>query len=304
MQTTRNRRRQEGVTLTELMIAMVIMAVVTAQALMLLSSQQKTYAGQGAVIQAQEEARLVTEMILGDVRMAGFLVPSYTGLTGIDGGANGPDIMCMSDPSIMANDSIITAARRLSGGTTAADLDGGDSIVILTASSMDVDGDGNATDDFLVGSGIIISDGNRHHCALITDMSGPKMVIDPRAPAGFAIVAGVGRAVPAIIYRLTSAGLMRNNVVLSQRVENLQAMYAVDTNDDGSIGGGEFPIHDVTGSDPDLIRGVQVSVLTRTLLEDPTNLGSRMPAAGNHVAGEPDNFLRRRFTSNAVPRNL
>jgi hypothetical protein len=29
-----------------------------------------------------------------------------------------------------------------------------------------------------------------------------------------------------------------------------------------------------------------------------------MPAAGNHVAGAPDNFKRRRFTANAVPRNL
>ncbi len=78
----------------------------------------------------------------------------------------------------------------------------------------------------------------------------------------------------------------------------------MDTDGDGSIGAGEFPIHDVSASDPTRIRGIQLSVLTRTLTEDPTNLSSRMPAAGNHLPGDPDNFLRRRFTTNGVPRNL
>jgi prepilin-type N-terminal cleavage/methylation domain-containing protein len=299
-----NRRTQGGVTLTELMIAMVIMAVVTAQALLLFSNQQSSYASQGAVSEIQKDARLVTEMILSDIRMAGFLVPTYAGLSGMDGGANGPDVLCVSDPSIMDTDAIITASGRLTGATLSDALGAGHDRVKLVASSMDIDGDGNATDDFVAGNGIIISDGNRHHCARISGFTAGSPDIDPRPPAGFAIAAGAGRAVPAIIYQLDDTGLLRNSILLSRYVENLQFEYAVDINGDGSIGAGEFPVHDIVASDPDEIRGVQISVMTRTANEDPANLGSRMPIAGNHVAGARDNFLRRRFTSNAVPRNL
>ena len=125
----------------------------------------------------------------------------------------------------------------------------------------------------------------------------------PDTDAGFTIPAGA-RAVPAVIYQLTATGLRRNGLVLSTQVENLQFEYAVDIDGDGAIGAGEFPIHDVEAQDPTEIKGVQISVLTRTPDEDPQNLGSRMPRAANHDPGAPDNFLRRRFTANAVPRNI
>ena len=83
-----------------------------------------------------------------------------------------------------------------------------------------------------------------------------------------------------------------------------EAEYALDTDGDGTIGAGEFPIHDVTAVDPTAIEGGQISVLTRSEEEDPTNLGSRMPPAANHVAGAPDNFMRRRSMASAAPRNL
>jgi Tfp pilus assembly major pilin PilA len=298
------RRMQGGTTLPELMIAAIIMAVVTAQALLLLTNQQKSYAGQGAVMEIQQDARLVTGMVLSDVRMAGFMVPPFTGVSGFDGGANGADTLCVSDPTIIANDSIITAGSRLTGATLSDAFESGDTRVQLVVTSMDIDGDGNATDDFLVGNGIIVSDGNSHHCARVVSFTAGEPNITPAPPAGFAIAAGAGRAVPAIIYQLRAGGLFRNDVLLSRFVENFQLEYAVDTNGDGSIGAGEFPVHNISGSNPADIRGTQISTLTRTAIADPTNLGSRMPAAANHVAGTRDNFLRRRFTSNAVPRNL
>ena len=297
----RTRRRENGFTIAELMVALVIMVIVTSQALLMFTTQHRTYVGQGQTNDIQHEARLIIEMMLSDIRMAGFLVPDGTAISGFDGGTNDPDRICVSDPSVITDAVIEDAVGPLAGASLGAILGATAGTVNLVASTMDIDGDGN--DDFADGAGIIISDGTRHHCARITGpgASGPNFL--PLTPTGFSIPAG-SRAVPAVIYELTNNGLLRNGVVLSTQVENLQFEYAVDLDGDGVIGGGEFPIHDVEARDPTLILGVEISVLTRTLEEDPTNLSSRMPAAGNHVAGVPDNFLRRRFSASVVPRNI
>jgi prepilin-type N-terminal cleavage/methylation domain-containing protein len=295
------RTRENGFTIAELMIALVIMAIVTSQALLMFTTQHRTYVGQGQTTDIQQEARLVTEMILSDVRMAGFLVQNTTAISGFDGGATNPDRLCVSDPSAISAPVITAAVGPLAGATVDAVLGAGAGTVNLDAGSMDIDGDG--FDDFPTNSGIIISDGLRHHCARITGAgaSGPDFA--PNTEAGFTVPAGA-RAVPAVIYELTVNGLMRNGVLLSSQVENLQFEYAVDIDGDGTIGAGEFPIHDVQAQDPTEIKGVQISVLTRTPDEDPQSLGSRMPRAANHDPGALDNFLRRRFTANAVPRNI
>jgi prepilin-type N-terminal cleavage/methylation domain-containing protein len=300
---TSNRSRS-GFTLTELMIGAVIAAIVISQSLLLFASQQKVYLGQSHTIEIQSDTRLMLELMLNDVRMAGFLVPSFMGISGADGGVNGPDILCLSDSSIIDANTIVGADRLLSGATLQNALTGGDNSVDLVAATMDIDGNGDPNDDFSAGNGIIISDGTNHHCTRIESFTLGQPNIEHSPPGGFLIPAGTGRAVPAIIYELVGSSLARNSMVLSRQVENLQVQYAVDTDNDGSIGAGEFPIHDISGSLPDRIRRLRLSVLTRTSVEDPANRGSRMPIAGNHVAGIPDNFLRRRFDTSAIPRNL
>ena len=295
-----NDRSRGGFTITELLIASIITVIVISQSLLLLTSQQTVYVGQTNMVEIQSDTRLVMELMLNDVRMAGFLVPSMNAISGFDGGASNPDRMCVSDPSVIDDAVVVAAVGPLAGATLGAVLGNGAGTVNLVATSMDIDGDGD--DDFDTDSGIILSNGTSHHCARITGAGGSGPNFAPVTPAGFSIPAG-SRAVPAVIYELTGAGLMRNNVLLSSDVENLQFEYVVDLNGDGVVDPGEFPIHDVETRDPNEIKGVQISVRTRTANEDPQNLGSRMPRAANHDPGPQDNFLRRRFTANAVPRN-
>lgn len=167
---------------------------------------------------------------------------------------------------------------------------------------MDIDSDGDT--DFGLGAGIIVSDGSDTHCARITDVTGNVVTFTPQTPAGFSAAAGASRSAPSVIYELTGGGLRRNSVLLSTQVENVQVEYAIDLDDDGDIDGAEFPIDDMTGSDPALIRGVRIHVITRTPNQDPDFRGSGMPAAANHAAGAPDGFRRRSFSANAVARNL
>ena len=298
-------RRQslsQGFTMIELLVSMAIMAVITVSVLMVFTTQHKTYVGQERVLEVQQDARLVAEMVLADVRTAGLLMPPITGIAGRDGGTGGPDVLCLSDPSVLNEANILAALAPFDGANLFALVDDADTTVQLVPSTMDVDGDGD--DDFAANAGIILSDGVDTHCARITDVTGNVVTFVPATPAGFLVTTAQGRAAPAVIYELTGTGLLRNSILLSAQVENVQVEYAIDADDDGVIDNTEFPIHDMTASDPSLIRGLRLSVITRTPNEDPEFRGSGMPAAGNHDPGAADGFLRRRFTASVAARNL
>lgn len=296
----------QGFSLPELMVATVILAVVMTGAMLVFTTQHRIYLSQGQMLAVQQDARLVTQMMIADVRAGGFLVPKSVGLAGIDGGASAPDLLCMSDPSVLDEAEIDSANARLDGARLDSTLGNGKDEVQLTAASVDIDGDGD--DDFVLGAGIIISDGSDTHCARITALSVAGLVATvefaPATPGGFSVGTGPGRAVPAVIYELNGTTLRRNSVLLSDRIENIQGEYAIDLDDDGTIEAGEFPVHDMTASNPSLIRGLRLTVIARTPSEDPDFRSSGMPAIGNHNAGGPDGFVRRRFSANATARNL
>ena len=297
-------RYSQGFTMAELLVAVVILAVVTTGAMLMFTTQHKAYIGQERILEVQQDARLVTEMILADVRLGGFLVPQNTGIGGIDGGANAPDVLCTSDPSVIDEAEIDQANGRFPGASLQATLGAAAVTVSLVVASMDIDNSGDS--DFAVGSGILVSDGADTHCARITAINAATgtVTFTPQTPGGFSAGTGPTRAVPAVIYELNGTTLRRNSVLLSQQIENVQVEYAIDLDDNGTIDAGEFPVHDMTASDPDLIRGLRVSVIARTPSEDPDFRSSGMPAAGNHDPGTPDGFLRRRFSTNVIARNL
>jgi len=300
----REQRYSQGFSLAELMVAVVILAVVMTGAMVMFTTQHRTYMGQERVLGAQLDARLVTEMILADIRLGGFLVPQNVGIGGIDGGASAPDVICASDPSVIDEAEIDQANGRFPGASLQATLGAAKETVSLVVASMDIDNSGDA--DFAEDSGILISDGADTHCARIETINAATgtVTFTPKTPGGFSAGTGAARAVPAVIYELNGTTLRRNSVLLSQQIENLQAEYAIDLDDNGTIDGGEFPVHDMTASDPDLIRGVRVSVIARTPSEDPDFRSSGMPVAGNHDPGAPDGFKRRRYSTNVIARNL
>jgi len=98
---------------------------------------------------------------------------------------------------------------------------------------------------------------------------------------------------------------MRNNVLVATDVEDFQVEYAVDTNDDGQIGGGEFPINGLDGAAVANVRGLQISVLTRTSVEEEEHAGpGRHRVANRLAAGTNDGYRRRLATTTAALRNV
>lgn len=296
-------RRGGGFTLLELMIALGILAVVVFQTLAVFSSQQHRYHAQERVVATQEDARLAADMMLSDVRMAGFMVPAFAGIASIDGGNSGADVLCVSDPGVLGEAQIAAATERFDRAAISSAVEAGATSVSIQPGHADIDADGTA--DFVVDQGIVISDGSASHCAYVTSVGSTSIGFAPPAPAGFTVAAVTGRAVPATIYELTGSGLERNGALLTSQVEDVQVEFGLDISGDGVLSGGEFPIHDISGADTNLIRSVRLSILTRTSTEDPTFAGlGRQKVANRDAAGSPDGYRRRLAILSAAPRNL
>jgi hypothetical protein len=257
------------------------------------------------VLSAQEDARLVAEIIAADLRAAGFLVPRSVGISSRDGGIAGPDTICISDPASISAFSIASANQFFDRVKVVNPLGtGADQVKV---DSLDIDNDG--TIDFVQGGGIIISDGTSSHCTRIRAVDAGNRTIQfvTRTPAAnFSVASGTGRAAPALVYEIGGGGLLRNGALLSPRVENLQLQYSIDGNLNGmiDIDLGEDEIDDLEGNDPGQIVGVRLSVITRSSVADPNFSGAGMPAAANHLGTAADGFRRRVVTVNVAPRNL
>jgi len=292
---------RRGFSLIELMVVVAILAIITGQILAIFSSQLRTYAGQKAALETQDDARLAADLLFADSRMAGFMIPPVAGLSAVDGGNAAADILCLSDPSIMDDAEVEQTLERFDGTALAAAVGAGVNTADLDATDLDVDGDGD--DDFAVGSGIILVDGINTHCARITAIAGGTFTFTPRTPVGYAATTA-GIAVPAVVYELNN-GLLRNNLLISRHVEDLQVEFGIDLDDDGQIAGAEFPIHGLFGQDATLVKRVQLSVLARTAAPDETLTGQgRQQVANRAAAGVADNFRRRLITASATPRNM
>jgi len=257
---------------------------------------------QRRVVDAQEDVRLVADMVLVDLRMAGFMTPPMVGVSVVDGGTTGSDWICASDP-IVYDETILDDAMDRFDGTGLASTLGAGTSVSLTTSEMDIDGDGN--DDYTVGQGIIVADADSSHCGRITNISSGTVTFTPVAPPGFAATSGPARAVPAIVYELSGTNLLRNNQLLASQVEDVQLEFGIDTDGDGEIGSGEFPLHGLNGEVTANVKGVRLSVLTRTTVEDPMLDGPGRQKVGNRDAAASGDAYRRRLVSvMAAPRNL
>lgn len=294
----RTRNRTEGFTLVELMVAVVVMAIVTTQLLLSFSHQNTTSLAQERAVEVQENARIVNDLILADLRMSGFMVPQFVAVASVDGGTNGSDVLCISDSTIVDESLLPNASSRFPGAEISTAFSGATSSVSVT--SMDIDSDGD--DDFSVGGGLLIGTGTAGHCALITNISGSTISFTPATVGGFSATTD-DAVVPALVYAVTGTTLRRNNIVLSDQIEDLQVRFGVDTNSSGAFEAGEFPIDDLTGEDFERIELVEVSVTARDLRGE-EGFDGQFAAVANRVAGSADNFKRRRITGDMQLRNV
>jgi prepilin-type N-terminal cleavage/methylation domain-containing protein len=303
------RNRRQGYTLIELMVALGVLAIVTAQLFVVFTTQKKAYITNERILDVQEDARLVVDLLVSEARMAGFMVQRMNGISSLDAqGGNGSDTLCVSDPSVMNETQVTNASQKFAGGSITAIDGSGARITVASLAAFDIDGDGGV--DFDEGRGIVLSDGTNTHCARVTDVdtAGLDLEFEPDIEDTAPWNAGAVRIVPAVVYEVEAGvGLRRNNMLLSAEVEDLQAEFGVDVNLDDVVDEtdpAEFPLDTLQGSNPARVRSVRLSVVTRTSQNDPDYGGPGHPEVANNPAGPDDGFRRRRFVASVLPRNL
>jgi prepilin-type N-terminal cleavage/methylation domain-containing protein len=318
--------RTDGFSLIELMVAVAVLGVVTAQLFIVFSNQKRVYMSNERVLDVQEQARLTLDLISFDTRMAGFMVTRWAAISSVDGGTDDADRFCVSDASYFdftGTPSPLDSRTRPFEGATVTNLLADSA----TVTSLDIDG--NGVGDFRQGSGVIIATPTETFCARITNdpTGGTLIAFADHGEATTFITGGVSanlRAVPAQIYELDQDALelRRNGLLLASSIEDLQVEYWLDTSgtpDGIQDGENEFPVNDLAAPDPPggaipadnaMVRRVRVSVLARTDREEERSgahglLSETRPAMANRIAGDVnDRFRRRSYSASILPRNL
>jgi Tfp pilus assembly protein PilW len=227
-------------------------------------------------------------------------------------------------------------------------------LVIDGYAYYDVDGDGVKDSDFQYNAangrsgGVILFENNAPDkgaaCGLIADIDvgSNTLTVDftvNGAQPGSGLAATANplsvRAVPAHVYWIQNdangvPGLMRDGMLLSPDVEDLQFAAFYDLDDDGDVDGSTDtspPFHSATeypgssaansqflssGFDNSLLREIRATIVLRTRSQDPhvladASLASQMPQSfENRVAwaGAADGYRRRALTVTVQPRNV
>ncbi|MFQ5513574.1 MAG: PilW family protein [Myxococcota bacterium] len=317
----RSARSNQGFTIPELMIAVVLVGLLGMALASSFEGQKRFYNTNERVVETQEDARLVLDLLKQDTRMAGFMVPGVSGIASVDGGALNADRFCVSDSTYFDLPDAATPETTLSFQVQHFLVSDSNQVTQINPPtqvqirSLDIDGVLTAN-DFAVGSGVIISDGTTSHCAAIAALDPVTNTITLNAahalPATPFTLANT-RVVPAIIYELTAppgggaaTNLTRNGQLMSSTIDDLQVEYwapATPTN---------APVHNlndpVNGLNPATISRVRITVVSRSTQADIGSTkkfnGGQRPVIANRAAGAADAFQRRVFAANVMPRNI
>jgi prepilin-type N-terminal cleavage/methylation domain-containing protein len=278
-------RKQSGFSLAELMVAMVLGIILIGAVYNTYMAQTRSYNVQEQVAEMQQTARVAMDMILRDVRMAGyqaagFTVPNSNAIVAINSSTD-PD-------GIIASDN-----QGLSTTLTANASAGAGSITV-----MSVDPNGDGTVDFSQNAGVIISDGVRTQGFTITGVAGTVLTLSGSLAKAYLAANTV--VVPAVVYDVVGTDLRRNGLVLARNIEDLQFAYVFADGDQANAP------NDTDGdatNNPADIRSVRIDLLVRSDRVDPDFNGAR-PALEDHGVGPTDHYRRRLLTTVVSVRNM
>ncbi len=335
-------RRQSGYTLIELMVSAAILGIVMIALVQTFTSTQKTHIMVGQVTTAQQNLRLVADLIERDVRISGYLVPKHAAICTVDS-LNGPDTLYVSDADVLLSVADLQALNSpsISGnlGGPITGIGAGGSIggtgtnIVVSERWLDVAG----TTDFGVGRGIIVVDrsdlNGRSICGTITAVtpnagSGATIRVDFATPT-LNLPGGIPPdlvAIPAHVYSINvpAAGvnvpyqLVRDGVLVANDVEDIQIGLFVDTDDDGVLDAGEFFGDDGSAvgdgvslqyspdlADGRMLRQVKISIVVSTERDDPNQTApmAQQQVTGNrNPASVPPVDRKRRRTYSSTVR--
>lgn len=319
--------RNSGFTIIELMVASALSAIVMIFTMQIFTVNNRTYIKIDSVVDAQQSVRAVASILERDLRHAGMMVPEGAAVCGIDS-TTAPDTLYISDHTAINPDNAIGYfdGARVQGGVTQVNNGNTtlslDTLVIEPGTPdpfYDTDGNGVKDSDFRVNGGVIVIDlmdlSRGSVCGVVTGVNLATPSIDVNIKTADMAAWGGGTfaliAVPALEYRIDSARLYRNNLLLSEGIEDLQIAYFLDTNGNHDLDVGE--LRGITGtpytaatSDASDLRAVRINIVSRTRFEDERFTQGFIQATENRTVGgaTQDGYRRRVHTAIVRMRNV
>jgi len=317
--------RNSGFTIIELMIATALLGIVMAFTMEIFTVNNRNYVKVDSVVDTQQSVRAIASLLERDLRHAGMMVPEGAAVCGIDN-QTAPDLLYISDYTAVNPASALGtfdgarvpgAVSDVSTGVATLALD---SLVIEPGTpdpSYDTDNNGTNDSDFHKDGGVIIVDlmnlDRGSACGVVTDvdLASDEITIDIKtaalgSPGGtYALI-----AVPALEYRVSSEKLYRNNLRLTDNIEDLQVAYFLDANGDNVVDAGEMwgisgNNYSATLRNAADLREVRFNIVVRTRSEDERFTQGFFQAMENRtaVAGQ-DGYRRRVHTATVRTRNV
>jgi prepilin-type N-terminal cleavage/methylation domain-containing protein len=302
-------KKEQGVTLIELLIVMVIAAFLVAGIYSLFITQQRSYSVQDQVAGVQQDARVAVDIMARDIRMAGLWTGagSGTGFFGV-GAING-----------LYN----YAVDPVNGGTSASDqitvVLGAEQVATVTAVSgqtVSLSGGVGGTGGLAGGDYVAFEGEKQVYQIQSTDADTNQITVNGNPPNNLDDFGAQAYRVRAITYSVTAldgnpgVGALRRNDGsgaqpfagdgITTFVEDLQFAYQVagDT-------ANWWNTPAAAGTTNDNIRMVRINLVVRTAVPDSQDTSFSRPKCEDHVASATkDGFRRRVYTTVVKVRNL
>jgi type IV pilus assembly protein PilW len=262
----------KGVTLIELLIALVISGILIAALYRIFISQQKTYTVQEQVVDMQQNVRVAITKMMKEIRMTGF--GNITELLNLPGGVNG------FTQAISPESNRITIV----GGFKQIRRDNGDPIEIASANGNQITLN-YATDDFDGLAHRFISIGGMESNS-VQSRAGAKIILENPLKLNHPVGTPIFK-IQAVTYDIGVSGgkavLRRNENTGGGRqpmAENIETVQFVYFDGDGN-----------PTMNPIAIRMIRVTVTAKTNMTDPEFKGG-------------DGYRRRTVASNVQLRNM
>jgi prepilin-type N-terminal cleavage/methylation domain-containing protein len=294
------KKKDEGVTLIELMIVLFIASFLVAGIYSLFITQHRSYTVQDQVVGVQQDARVALDLMARDIRMAGFVAGAGSGTGFTDGLINSitlPGAITYAITpvnSTSAPDSITVVLGTQELGV----------VQTVTVNVVQVDRSAPSNPTFNYFSFDLLP--GRLYQGTFT---GTNISISSTGfPSGSSkIVGGKAYGVQAITYGVSNGVLQRVGQPLAGDgintiVEDLQFAYQVE----GDAGWYNDPLTDFpVGKTRADIRMVRINIIVKTAVPDPKETSFFKPACEDHGQDNSDPGNRRRvYTTEVKVRNL
>ena len=285
----------KGVTLIELLIALVISAILIAGIYRGFIHQQRTYATQEQVADMQQNVRIAISRMMREIRMAGF---GGVGNVLSGGGVNG-FTTTINLPAVAPYDNSITVVGGFDQvSTLAADAIAGQSLLTLTNATNRFDGAAN---------GFISIGGTESNT--VTGRAGKVLTLGSPLRLTHKVTDALEKPITVPVFKIEAitylcgvsdgkAVLQRNENTgggpqpLANNIENIQFEYFDDANPPKQL------VPPIAGVDLEKIRMIRVTVTARTSMKD-----SDYKGGPDYVEGE-GSYRKRQISSNIQIRNM